>query len=72
VRQEENSPLINPEQTPGFSPGSVERADFSAKERILIVEVNWLGDVLFSTPAIRAIRNKYPGGPARQSGPAGE
>ena len=34
---------------------------FSAQERILVVEVNWLGDVLFSTPAIRAIRKKYPG-----------
>ena len=30
------------------------------KERILIVEVNWLGDVLFSTSAIRALREKYP------------
>ena len=29
--------------------------------RILIVNVNWLGDVLFSTPAIRAVRKKYPG-----------
>lgn len=29
-------------------------------ERILIVEVNWLGDVLFSTPAIRALRNRFP------------
>jgi len=28
--------------------------------RILIVNVNWLGDVLFSTPAIRAIRKRYP------------
>ena len=28
--------------------------------RILIVNANWLGDVLFSTPAIRAIRKKYP------------
>jgi len=28
--------------------------------RILIVEVNWLGDVLFSTAAIRALREKYP------------
>ncbi|OIO35090.1 MAG: lipopolysaccharide heptosyltransferase II [Candidatus Omnitrophica bacterium CG1_02_44_16] len=35
--------------------------DFSAKERILVVEVNWLGDVLFSTPAIRAIRARFPG-----------
>lgn len=30
------------------------------KENILIVNVNWLGDVLFSTPAIRAIRKAYP------------
>src|SRR3989338_2341316 len=28
--------------------------------RVLIVNVNWLGDVLFSTPAIRAMRKKYP------------
>jgi heptosyltransferase-2 len=28
--------------------------------RILIFEVNWRGDVLFSTPAIRAIRKRYP------------
>ncbi|TAN61795.1 lipopolysaccharide heptosyltransferase II [bacterium] len=28
--------------------------------RILIVEVNWLGDVLFSTPAIKALREKFP------------
>ena len=27
---------------------------------ILIVEVNWLGDVLFSTPAIKAPRKKFP------------
>jgi len=30
------------------------------RNRILIVEVNWLGDVLFSTPAIRALKVKYP------------
>ncbi len=35
--------------------------EFSAKERILIIEVNWMGDVLFSTPAIRAIRERFPG-----------
>lgn len=29
-------------------------------KRILIVNVNWLGDVLFSTPAIRAIKKAYP------------
>lgn len=28
--------------------------------KILIVEVNWLGDVLFSTPAIKALRRKFP------------
>ena len=30
-------------------------------KRILIVEVNWLGDVLFSTPFIRAVREKFKG-----------
>ncbi len=29
-------------------------------KRILIVNVNWRGDVLFSTPFIRALRKKYP------------
>ncbi|OIO78911.1 MAG: lipopolysaccharide heptosyltransferase II [Candidatus Omnitrophica bacterium CG12_big_fil_rev_8_21_14_0_65_43_15] len=29
-------------------------------KRILIAEVNWLGDVLFSTPFIRAVRNNFP------------
>lgn len=28
--------------------------------RILIVNVNWIGDVLFSTPFIRAVRKAYP------------
>jgi lipopolysaccharide heptosyltransferase II len=28
-------------------------------KRILIVEVNWLGDVLFSTPFIKAVRKKF-------------
>lgn len=31
-----------------------------SQKRILIVNVNWLGDVLFSTPLIRAIRRFYP------------
>ncbi|MDP2921599.1 MAG: lipopolysaccharide heptosyltransferase II [Candidatus Omnitrophota bacterium] len=30
-------------------------------KRILIVNVNWLGDTLFATPFIRALRRKYPG-----------
>ncbi|NQT90818.1 MAG: lipopolysaccharide heptosyltransferase II [Candidatus Omnitrophica bacterium] len=29
-------------------------------KRILIIEVNWVGDVLFTTPAIRAIRQHNP------------
>lgn len=29
-------------------------------QRILIVGVNWLGDMIFMTPAIRAIRRHYP------------
>ncbi|MFH1867923.1 MAG: lipopolysaccharide heptosyltransferase II [Candidatus Omnitrophota bacterium] len=29
-------------------------------KRILIIEVNWVGDVLFTTPAIRAIRENNP------------
>ena len=29
-------------------------------KRILIVNVNWIGDVLFSTPFIRAVREAYP------------
>ncbi len=29
-------------------------------KRILIINVNWLGDVLFSTPMIRALREKFP------------
>lgn len=29
-------------------------------KRILIINVNWLGDTLFATPFIRAIRNHYP------------
>ena len=29
-------------------------------QRILIVNVNWRGDVLFATPFTRAIRKAYP------------
>lgn len=31
-------------------------------KRILIVNVNWIGDVLFSTPFIRALRSNFPHG----------
>lgn len=29
-------------------------------EKILIINVNWLGDVVFSTPALKALRNHFP------------
>ena len=32
----------------------------ATQEKVLIVEVNWLGDILFSTPALRAIRRDHP------------
>lgn len=31
-------------------------------DRILVVNVNWLGDVLFSTPLIKGLRKKFPKG----------
>lgn len=36
------------------------RSMTAGKRRILIVSVNWLGDLLFMTPAIRAIRRAHP------------
>jgi lipopolysaccharide heptosyltransferase II len=30
------------------------------RKKILIVNVNWIGDVIFSTPFIRAVRQNYP------------
>jgi ADP-heptose:LPS heptosyltransferase len=30
------------------------------RKRILIINVNWVGDVLFTTPFIRAVREAYP------------
>ena len=32
----------------------------ASRKRILIVSVNWMGDLIFMTPAIRAIRRAYP------------
>jgi heptosyltransferase II len=29
-------------------------------EKILVINVNWLGDVVFSTPALKALRNHFP------------
>ena len=29
-------------------------------KKILVWEVNWIGDVIFSTPFIRAVRNRFP------------
>lgn len=31
-----------------------------SRKRILIVNVNWVGDVIFSTPFIRSVRDTYP------------
>lgn len=39
---------------------SINDKKINGFKRILIVEVNWLGDVLFSTAAIKAIKDKYP------------
>ena len=32
----------------------------AASKRILIINVNWIGDVIFSTPFIKAVRDAYP------------
>lgn len=37
-----------------------KHANGQTRKRILIVAVNWLGDLLFMTPAIRAIRRAFP------------
>ena len=34
--------------------------DKASRKKILIINVNWLGDIIFSTPFIRAIREAYP------------
>src|ERR1043165_4320918 len=33
-----------------------------AIDRILVKEVNWLGDIVMSLPALRAVRKAFPGG----------
>ncbi len=38
----------------------VGRTEKEKLKKILIVNVNWIGDVLFSTPAIRALRRHFP------------
>ena len=38
----------------------VGRQDVAAPARILVKEVNWLGDIVMSLPALRAIRKAYP------------
>jgi len=32
----------------------------AVQEKILVVEVNWLGDILFSTPTLRVLRRDHP------------
>lgn len=36
------------------------KKDIGKEEKILIVNVNWLGDVIFSTPFINTVRQAYP------------
>ena len=38
----------------------VQGAQVTGKKKILIVNVNWIGDVIFSTPFIKTVRNAYP------------
>ena len=40
-------------------PKTVAMKNIKEYNRILIVEVNWLGDTLFSTPLIRAVRERF-------------
>lgn len=40
----------------------VQGAQVTGKKRILIANVNWIGDVIFSTPFIKTVRNAYPDG----------
>lgn len=45
-----------------MNPGRKDSGIFEGSERprILFAGVNWLGDALFSTPALRAIKKRYP------------
>lgn len=42
------------------SPGNDRHGTGSGCARILLVGVNWLGDALMATPAVRAVRRAYP------------
>jgi len=50
------SHLIFPEQ----QVRDIKRNTNMDPERILIFELNWMGDILFSTPLIRALRERFP------------
>lgn len=39
---------------------STQRSALGTPERILVKEVNWLGDIVMSLPALRAVRKAYP------------
>jgi lipopolysaccharide heptosyltransferase II len=40
--------------------GAKMTENLSGRKRILIVNVNWIGDVIFSTPFIKSVRDAYP------------
>jgi len=40
--------------------GKTQQPSLPAPERVLVKEVNWLGDVVMSLPALRAVRKAYP------------
>jgi heptosyltransferase-2 len=56
----EGSSAANNRNDTAAGPVSAPRVQ-PAPERILIKAVNWLGDLVMSTPAMRAVRRAYPG-----------
>ena len=38
----------------------MQKYDFGKVDKILIITMNWVGDVLFTTPCLHGIRQKFP------------
>ena len=53
-------PASNPEIDHLISSGAIASRIVPAPKRILLKAVNWLGDIVMSLPAMRAIRRAYP------------
>lgn len=49
-------------RNPGFQPGDAKHTEESPPQpaRILVIRPDHLGDLLFTTPALRALRQRYP------------